>query len=349
MNRHARALAVLVAAGLGLMLVAGVAVAAIHYVGSAVSGPPADYPGPGAGSVTVQVREGDTVARVGRRLVLAGVVRSPEAFVAAATGEERATSVQPGFYALRRRMRAADALAALLDPRSRLQGRVVVPEGYTLRQVVQAVADSTEISRASLDAAVRRPALLGLPAYARGRVEGFLFPATYDVEPDDTAVTVLRAMTARFQQAAGEVDLVNASRAGHISPLEAVIVASLVERETRIDVERPKVARVIYNRLDEKMLLQIDATIQYALGKPKARLLTKDLSIDSPYNTYRHPGLPPGPIANPGLASLRAALHPAAGDWLYYVVTDPEEGRHGFTASYDEFLRLKAEGEAARR
>jgi UPF0755 protein len=348
-NRRGRTTVALLVAVLGLVLVAGVVVGAVRYVGSAVFGAPADYPGPGVGAVTVQVHEGDTVAEVGRGLADADVVRSVAAFLAAASDEERATSVQPGFYALRRRMRAADALAALLDPRFRLQGRVTVPEGFTLRQIVQTVAASTQIPAAALEAAARRPAQLGLPAYAQGRVEGFVFPATYDVEPDDTAVTVLAAMVDRFEQAADEVDLATAARAGRITPLEAVIVASLVERETRIDAERARVARVIYNRLDTGMRLQIDATIQYALGKPKARLLTRDLQVDSPYNTYQRPGLPPGPIASPGLASLRAALHPAAGGWLYYVVTDPATGRHEFTASYSEFLRLKAKGKAAQR
>ncbi|HZG94673.1 MAG TPA: endolytic transglycosylase MltG, partial [Mycobacteriales bacterium] len=120
-----------------------------------------------------------------------------------------------------------------------------------------------------------------------------------------------------------------------------ITLASMIERETRIKAERPKVSRVIHNRLDAGTRLQIDATIQYLLPKPKKSLSAADLKIESPYNTYLHKGLPPGPIASPGRASIEAALAPADGPWLYYVVTDAKTGKHTFTASYEEFVDLK--------
>jgi UPF0755 protein len=126
-----------------------------------------------------------------------------------------------------------------------------------------------------------------------------------------------------------------------ITPYKAVITASLIEREAAVDDERPLVAAVIFNRLKKDMLLQIDATVQYALPEWKDVLTYDDLKVDSPYNTYLHKGLPPGPICSPGLASLEAALNPANVDYLYYVATG--NGRHFFTSDYNEFLRVKNE------
>jgi UPF0755 protein len=129
-----------------------------------------------------------------------------------------------------------------------------------------------------------------------------------------------------------------------VTPYEVVIIASLIEEEARIPEDRPKVAAVIYNRLAREMNLQIDATVLYALPRHKERLTYEDLETPSPYNTYLHPGLPPTPIASPGLASLEAALQPADADYLYYVVID-DSGRHAFTASYEEFLRFKEQAQ----
>ena len=133
----------------------------------------------------------------------------------------------------------------------------------------------------------------------------------------------------------------------NLTDYDVVIIASMVEREARVAQERPLVAAVIWNRLRKDMLLQIDATIQYALGETKPVLTYQDLKIDSPYNTYKNPGLPPTPIANPGLASLQAAADPAAADYLYYVARNDGTGRHYFSASYDQFLVDKAKAAAA--
>ena len=133
---------------------------------------------------------------------------------------------------------------------------------------------------------------------------------------------------------AAQLDIENRAAERNITPYEAFIVASLIERETRFDEERPQIARVIYNRLQRKMPLQIDATVIYALGESgtKTRVLLKDLEVDSPYNTYKIPGLPPTPISNFGRASLEAALNPADGPWLFYVVTE-KDGRHSFATT----------------
>ncbi|MCA1825181.1 MAG: endolytic transglycosylase MltG [Frankia sp.] len=302
--------------------------------------PAPDYSGSGSGSVVIQVPKGASAADIGRILVTRDVVKSAAAFTNAARKDDRALGIQPGFYQLRLRMRARAALALLLDPRSRLRGRVTVPEGTTVARTLELIAQNTEVKIADLKEAAANPAALGLPAYARNRLEGFLFPATYDVEPGTSAVEVLSMMVDRFEVAAAAVELEERAHETGLSPYQLVVLASLVEGETGIAEDRPKVARVALNRLAKGMRLEFDSTVQYALGKPKSRLLTRDTAVDSPYNTYRVRGLPPTPISSPGEDALRAAVAPAAGDWLYFVVID-KAGHSGFTASYDEFLRFK--------
>ncbi len=304
-----------------------------------------DYAGPGQGEVLVEVRAGDSARRIGQTLEQADVVRSADAFVDAAKKDTRSQRIQPGSYRLRKQMKAADALALLLDPASRVVTRVTLPEGTRLSTALDLIARAG-LDRAALDAAVAAPESLGLPDYAEGRLEGFLFPATYEVQPTTDAPELLAAMVARFTQAAAAVDLEASAAALGRSPLEIVTVASLLEAEGRPE-DFAKIARVVYNRLDDGMRLQIDATVVYALGKNGLTLTTEDLKTDSPYNTYRVKGLPPGPINSPGEDALRAALAPEEGDWLYYVTVNPSTGETKFTSSYAEFLRFKAELKAA--
>jgi UPF0755 protein len=341
-----RSFIAVLAALLVLALIAGaLVVGGKQLVSKFVSGP-GDYAGGGSGQVTVEVPKGAGAAKIGEVLQQAGVVKSIGAFTAAARDNAASRKIQPGFYRLRKNMKAALALALLLDPKARLRTRVTIAEGLTLKAILAKVAKDTEIPLEDLQAAVTKPDRLGLPKHAEGNVEGFLFPATYDVDPNATATSALKQMVDKYKSVEKQLRLVARAGDKNITPYEAVIVASLIERETARDDERSKVARVIYNRLKIGMPLQIDATIQYILPKPKAELLTTDTQIDSPYNTYRNAGLPPGPIASPGAASLEAALAPATGNWLYYLVTG-KNGQHTFTSSYDEFLRLKAKARAA--
>lgn len=304
-----------------------------------------DYDGPGGAEVVVQIVPGQTAADVATTLREEDVIASRTAFLEVANPDPRAASLQPGFYRLRLQMKAADAFELLLDPASRVLGRVTIPEGYTVPQILDALAKGTEIPLEQYQAAAQDPAGIGLPPYAEGRLEGFLFPATYDVEPDMTAVQVLSMMVARFEQAAQQLDLAARADAVGISPYEAVVVASLVEREARVDADAPKIARVVYNRLDAGIPLGIDAAILYGLGRTSGGLTASDLAKDTPYENRRRTGLPPTPIASPGEQALQAALQPADGPWLYYVLKD-REGNHLFTDDYDEFLRQKEKSQA---
>lgn len=303
-----------------------------------------DYTGTGTGTVVVRVRQGDTARDIGVTLVADGVVRSTGAFTEAASGEARSRSVQPGFFQLRRQMSAASALQLLLDPAARLRSRVTIPEGTALAKVVDRIVAGTQVTRPDLLAALSRSSTLGLPAYAGGRPEGFLFPATYDVEPGTGAAAVLTLLTQRFGEEAASLDLEGGARALGVTPYDIVKVASLIEAETALDSDRAKVAGVIYNRLRKGMRLQLDSTVNYLRIEKVARLSLVDIQVDSPYNTYRHTGLPPTPISSPGGKALTAALHPASGDALFFITID-KAGHSLFTASYDEFLRAKAKAQ----
>ena len=304
-----------------------------------------DYSGSGTGQVVVQVKSGESAFSLAPRLAQLEVVKSATAFRKVAGASSKASGLQPGYYQLHLHMSASGALALLLDPAARLRGHVTIPEGSTENQTLALIAKNTEVPLADLKAAASNPAALGLPAYAAGHLEGFLFPATYDVEPGTTAVEVLTLMVQRFQEAADSAGLVEGAQKLGLTPYQVVTVASLIERESRLSTEYPKVARVVYNRLQKKMTLGIDASILYGLGRTSGVLHASELAKDTPYNTRLHPGLPPTPISSPGDVALQAALAPAPGDWLYYVLAN-KDGTQLFTSDYQVFLRQVAKSKA---
>jgi UPF0755 protein len=305
-------------------------------------GDPEDYAGPGKGSVTFEVHQGDSIGDMGRNLEQAGVIASVEAFTDAASGNPDATGIQPGFYQLRKEMKAADALDILTDPSQILTTRVTVPEGLRVVDILDLMVKNTDFKRAQFEKALDHPAKLGLPDYAGGNAEGYLFPATYGFGPDATPTTMLTAMVDRWKQAAEEADLEGAAERLGYTPHELMTVASLVEAEGRGD-DMPKIARVIYNRLENSGTagttgrLQLDATVNYAHGRDiGARTTSEDRLIDSPYNTYQVVGLPPGPIESPGDAAMQAAANPADGDWYYYVTVNLKTGETKFAETPEE-------------
>jgi UPF0755 protein len=304
----------------------------------------ADYSGSGKGSVVVQIESGDSAKDIGATLVSDGVVKSVKAFTRAAKADSRSRGLQPGYYQLRLRMSGRSALLLLLDPASRVRGRVTLPEGIPLSTVVARLVKYTELSRADVVAALQNPAVLGLPSWADNRPEGFLFPATYDVDPGTGAVDALQLMTEKFGEISAGLDLEARARRLGLSAYDVVIVASIVEAETPLDADRAKVARVVLNRLAKGMPLQLDSTVNYVRAEKRARLSLKDIEVESPYNTYQHTGLPPTPIDSPGEKALEAALSPAAGDWIYFITID-KAGHSLFTSDYQEFLRAKAKAQ----
>jgi len=306
-------------------------------------GAPDDYEGSGSGEVTVQIADGADGAAIARALEAEDVVASSEAFYQLSLTDERAQTIQPGSYRMKKKMSAEAALTALVDPNNRTAARITVPEGSRVDDIVQTVVENTELSEDELRAALKDPSAIGLPEAAEGNPEGYLFPETYFVEPDATAAEVLGQMVNQTDEVLGELDVqTRATQLGH-STEELMTVASILEWEVNNDADFRKAARVIYNRLDEGMPLQMDSTVHYVSGRRGDAYTTEEeRAADSPYNTYRHPGLPPGPIGSPGAQAIEAALNPADGAWLYFVA-DPKTGETTFSDSYEQHQQACAD------
>lgn len=303
-----------------------------------------DYEGTGSGTAYVEVAEGDTAADIAATMVDEDVVKSAKAFTSAAEDDPRSRSIQPGTYRLRKQMSGQSALALMLDPKSRV-GRVTVPEGLTAAETLALLAKETDIPLGEFKAATNNSSQLGLPTYAQDNVEGFLFPSTYNIPQKATATDVLRMLVAEQRRQVNEVTLTQGGSTYNLSAYDVVIVASLLEQEG-ITSDFGKIARVIYNRLDRDRDLQLDSTVNYALHRNHARVTIKQTRVDSPYNTYRHKGLPPAPISNPGLQAIDAAMHPEDGTWLFFVKMD-RDGNSFFTDDEHAFLRQKQKSQEA--
>ncbi|MER7708745.1 endolytic transglycosylase MltG [Kitasatospora sp. NPDC097605] len=306
----------------------------------------ADYAGEGAGSVQVSVPEGAGLSQIASALVRNGVVASSLAFTRAAKGSAAAAGrIQPGTYTLRQKMSAAAALAVLIDPAN--ANGLTIPEGWRGNQIYAAIDKKLQLPQGTTEkTAQEQAAELGLPETAGGNLEGYLFPATYAVTDETTAVDLLKQMVERagkeFLRDDAEVVATNFGQTLY----GLVTIASMVQGEADNVEDMGKVARVIYNRLAKNMPLQLDSTINYALGRSTLNTSVTDTRLDSPYNTYKHAGLPPSPISNPGRQAIMAAVDPAAGDWLYFVTVKPGDTR--FTDSFDVQQKNVAEFNANR-
>jgi UPF0755 protein len=304
---------------------------------------PADYSGGGTGSVVVQVTSGDTPTSLGPKLEKLGVVASSRAFVLAAEHSSSSAGLLPGFYGMREHMQASLAYALLINPKNMVQIPVTIPEGWRISQIVAYLGARSGIPASAYAKVLKNPATLGLPGSAYGKAEGYLYPATYDVLPHETALGVLKGMVRRFDQEAAAVNLPAAARRVGLSPAQVITMASLVQAEGGRLSDYPKIARVIYNRLEQGIPLQLDSTVLYGLNTFGIIASDRQLNSPSPYNTYRHKGLPPGPIDNPGSAAIQAVLHPASGNWLYFVTVNPKTGETKFTSSQAQFERFRQE------
>lgn len=317
-----------------------------------------DYTSGGNGEVVVEVKQSQSIAAIGQELQRQDVVKSQKAFVNAAEDNPRSTQIQPGFYKLRKQMRATDAVTLLLDrSTSRLVNRVTLQEGLTYKATLQKLAEGTKLPLADLEAAAKDPVALGIPQFwfnrsdskqANVSVEGFLWPDTYEFNPDVTAVDVLKKIVAQFLTVTESMNLVKTAESKNISPFAALITASLVQAEAGVKPDFPKVARVVYNRLDKKMELEFDSTSNYwrELKGQERKFNLNDAELrdpNNPYRTYGLAGLPPGPIGNPGKDAIQAALNPTPGEpWLFFVRID-KAGNSAFTESFAQHERNIAE------
>ena len=327
-----------------LLLIGGGTLLVVAGVGKVkdLFGGPEDYSGSGTGEITIEVHEGDTAAAIGRTLKAAGVVKSVDAFVAEASADERSRGIQVGFYLMAKKMSARSALDVLVDPDNLIRAQVTVPEGLTVDQIVALLAKRTDFAEKQLRNVLARPAQLGLPAYAEGNPEGYLFPATYEIKPNTTALSLVKGMVSRFNAAADEVSLEQRAADVDMSPHDVVTVASIIEREVKREQDLSGVAEVIDNRLsgncpDTAGLLQMDSTVHYAAGANDSVFTTDEMrDSDSPYNTYKFAGLPPGPISAPGQAALEAALSPTDEGYCYFVAVNLETGETLFAQTGSE-------------
>jgi UPF0755 protein len=304
---------------------------------------PADYSGAGTGKIVVQVPSGATPTSLGPKLAQLGVVASARAFVLAAEHSSNPNGLLPGFYGMHEHMQASLAYARLLNPANLVQVTVTIPEGWRLSQIVAYLGSKSGIPAGAYQAVLKNPAQLHLPAYSGGKPEGYLFPATYEVQPHETALGVLTGMVQRFEQEAAQLNLATAAKRVHLSEGQVITMASLVEAEGGRLSDYPKIARVIYNRLAQKIPLQLDSTVLYGLNTYGIIASDQQLTSSSPYNTYKHQGLTPGPIDSPGAAAIQAVLNPAAGNWIYFVTVNPKTGETLFTASEAQFQQYRAE------
>jgi UPF0755 protein len=286
--------------------------------------------GAGTGRARVIVPHGSTMRVAAESLAHAGVVQNATAFRLYAMLRRRDRSIRAGTYVFQRGRSWGEVLDDLRTGKG-LENTITIPEGWSLYQIVPQLARVLNAPVESVQAAVRDTALLRAVGAPTPTLEGYLFPDTYVFPNGTTPRGAVRVMVDRFQRV-WQPEWNQRLQALGMSRNDVMALASIVEKEARVPEERPVIAAVYLNRLKAKMLLQADPTVQYALGKHVARVMYKDLELESPYNTYRHLGLPPGPIASPGRPSIVAALNPANVSYRYFVAYP--DGHHEFTTDF---------------
>ncbi|KRE23610.1 endolytic transglycosylase MltG [Agromyces sp. Soil535] len=325
----------------GLLVVAALGAGAFFFLQGPITAvierftPAEDYTGAGTGEVVFMIHDGDTGSDIAENLVDEGVTASYDAFYDLLLAQTPEPEFQPGAYRLAEEMSAQAALDALLEPANKLENTFVIQEGMWAKDALAEAAAVTEIPIEELQAAAADLPALGLPAEATS-VEGFLFPATYTVDPAVTAPGLVKMLVDRSFEALDAAGVAPEDR------WRTVVKASLIQREAGLLPDYYKVSRVIENRLNPELfdsgLLQFDSTVHYGVGDDSVVTTTDEQRADAanPYNTYVHPGLPPGPIGNPGDDAIDAAIHPADGPWLYFVTVDLDTGETVFSATVEE-------------
>jgi uncharacterized YceG family protein len=311
------------------------------------------FHGDGSGSVRVKVPDGADAGEIGDLLAAKGVVDSGTFFMLNATVTGRRDSLRPGSYTLRRGMTNGEAIDALTEgPKAKVvkTTNVTIPEGPSIREeapkIDKASFTGNYAREANSRATLRAIRRLGAPKGTK-TAEGFMFPATYTLVEGAPVRNLVAKQLGAFKQNFGGVNL-SYARHKHLTRYDVLIIASLVEREAQLDRERPLIASVIYNRLHEGMPLGIDATIRYQTRNWTRPIRVSELNADTPYNSRLRRGLPPTPIGNPGLKSIRAAAHPARTRYLFFVRKPGKSGAHAFSTTNAQFERDNARYQASR-
>jgi len=295
-------------------------------------------------AVTIEVPKGADTARIAEILAEAGVVSNASKFRLEARRASVDGRLRAGTYALETGMSDAEVIEELVAGPPIAYTTVTIPEGWRISQIAKRFEDKAgipaedfeQLAASADEFADEHPYLKD--AY-KDSLEGYLFPKTYRLKEGATARDAIEMMLDQFDKEITEVDVEGAEKLGLSLP-GLVNAAAIIERETKLAKERALVSSVIHNRLETGMRLQMCSTVVYVLNKNELRLTEAETRTESPYNTYIHTGLPPGPIASPGLASLKAAAEPADTDYIYYVLTG-KNGSHTFASNNEEFLRAK--------
>lgn len=292
--------------------------------------------------IEVRLPESSSASEIAALLAQNGLIRNQKIFLYYCRQKGLDKQLRAGLYELSPSMSLPQVAVQIAQGKVKSKA-LTVPEGYTVKQIGDLLIKEQICSQQQWQEALLTPGDYAfLPTgfkQADQRLEGFLFPDTYQIDEASSAKDVLNMMLTDFAKV-WEQEFAAQAQQRQISVRDTIIIASLIEREAQVPEERQRIAGVIYNRLRTNMPLQIDATIQYSLGQHRETLTYKDLEIESPYNTYKYPGLPAGPIASPGKAAIAAALNPEANEYLYYVAKG--DGSHYFSRTYAEHLAAKA-------
>ena len=296
-----------------------------------------DFDGQGKGDVEIVVNSGDTGSDIASTLVDAGVIKTKGPFVTAFSASTDASSITPGTYKLRKEMSGASALRLLLDPASRVGIRVTFPEGLTAHKMYERLSEATGLPVEDFEKAGADYEARGVPRNPAKSIEGYLWPGTYDFHEGDSAEDILDEMVSRMTTELEKKGI--PKEKWH----ETLTIASIVEKEARNPDDYGKVVRTLENRLagvgeagGRPMNLQLDSTVAYFTKSETISTTPEQRATDSPYNTYKHPGLPVGPIANPGEATLDAVENPPEGPWLYWVTVNTDTGETKFASTKAE-------------
>lgn len=310
-------------------------------------GPPPDYTGTGQAdsSIVVVVKPGWVASQIGNELKRAQVVKSVDAFTKIYTADKQQRGIEAAAYVMKKHMSAKSAFEYMVERKN--QSTATIPEGSRATKVYEILAKKMQVPAAEFEAAAKDPSI-GLPPWANGQIEGFLFPVQYPVAPGMKPVDVLRDMVTKAKNKYLAMDLEAKARAVGKSPYEILVIASMVQAEAKQDADFGKISRVIYNRLGAKppMKLGFDSTVNYGLNRNNIVVTQNELNQDHPWNTYRRDGLPATPINNPGDVAINAALNPVPGDMLYFVTVNLETGETKYARTAADHDKNKKEFQA---
>lgn len=296
-----------------------------------------DFPGPGHGEVKVTVNAGDNGDIIAQRLFDAGVIKSFRTTYKLILDTN--PTFYPGVYTLKLEMRSIDAINALTDQNSGSLQRTTIKEGLRASVIFKTLSESTGVASSDFEALFKKPELFGLNSNLTN-IEGYLFPATYTFAPGSSAKQILQVMVDRMNE---EIDSFGIPKS---KVHEVLTLASVIQKEARLKNDFYKVSRTFQNRLDQGMHLQSDATVSYGVGGNTVSTSSADRADNNGYNTYLHAGLPVGPISAPGSVAIDAALHPAAGKWLYFCTINLETGETVFSETWAQHEKAVAQWSA---